>query len=156
DIRHNFLMDVVYAEPYRFSNKAMNLVGGGWTVSGKAYWRSGQPFSVLNKDASSALGSNGTGRTTVLAAVLNNHFDHHCNSYANPCFQEPGIFNGAGPQDAGPGVVVQTNFGNVPRNAFYGPHFADVDVALLKTLYKRESLAFQVGAQAYNALNHVN
>jgi Carboxypeptidase regulatory-like domain/TonB-dependent Receptor Plug Domain len=158
DIRHNFVLDLVYAEPYRFTNRIVNSLGAGWTVSGKSYWRSGEPFSVLNTDAEAALSSNATAAatSTVLADVLNNHFSHDCTSYANPCFQQPGIFNGAGPQDAGPGVVVQTNFGNVPRNAFYGPHYADVDTALYKNLYKRETMVFQIGAQAYNTLNHVN
>lgn len=156
DTRNNFLLDLVYAEPYRFTNKVVNALGAGWTVSGKSYWRSGEPFSVVNTDAESALASNATGSTTVLADVLNNHFDHHCTSYANPCLQQAGILNGAGPQDAGPGVQVQTDFGNVPRNAFYGPHYADVDTALYKNVYKRESMVFQIGAQAYNTLNHVN
>jgi hypothetical protein len=44
----------------------------------------------------------------------------------------------------------------VPRNAFYGPHYADVDANLYKNVFKRESVTFQVGAQAYNLLNHVN
>ncbi len=158
DIRHNLVLDLVYAEPYHFENKVLNSLGAGWTGSAKAYWRSGEPFSVLNTDAAAALASNATSAVTptVLADVLNNHFNHHCTSYSNPCFQEAGIFNGAGPQDAGPGVVVQTNFGNIPRNAFYGPHYADVDTALYKNVYKRESMTFQIGAQAYNTFNHVN
>ena len=156
DIRHNFVMDFVYLEPYHFGNKLVDSASAGWTVGAKAYWRSGEPFSVLNDDAGAALGSNATGGSTVLAQVVNNNFNHHCTSYSTPCFQTPGIFNGAGPQDAGPGVVVQTNFGSVPRNAFYGPHYADVDVNLFKDIFKRETVAFQVGAQAYNVLNHVN
>ncbi len=48
------------------------------------------------------------------------------------------------------------HFGNVPRNSFRGPHFSDVDATLFKDVYKKESLAFQVGAQAYNLFNHVN
>jgi hypothetical protein len=158
DIRHNFVLDLVYAEPYHFTNKVVNSLGSGWTASAKSYWRSGEPFSVLNTDAASALAANATESVTpvVLADVLNNHFNHHCTSYANPCFQDAGIFNGAGPQDAGPGVIVQTNFGNIPRNAFYGPHYADVDTALYKNVYKRENIAFQIGAQAYNTFNHVN
>ncbi len=156
DIRHNFVMDLVYVEPYRFPNKLVGFAAGGWTVGAKAYWRSGEPFSVVNAHAGAALGSNATGGSTVLAQVLNKNFDHHCTSFPHPCFQTPGIFNGAGPSDAGPGVVVQTNFGNVPRNAFYGPHYSDVDMNLFKDVFKKESVIFQVGAQAYNALNHVN
>ena len=156
DIRHNFVMDLVYVEPFHFSNKFVDFGAAGWTVGAKAYWRSGEPFSVFNVDAGNALGANATGGTTVLAEVLNNNFNHHCTSFSQPCFQTPGIFNGAGPQDAGPGVVVQTNYGNVPRNAFYGPHYSDVDVNLYKDIFKKGSTAFQIGAQAYNVLNHVN
>lgn len=151
DIRHNFVLDLVYAEPYHFTNKMVNTLGAGWTVSAKSYWRSGEPFSVLNSDAASALASNGTSAPApqlfVLADVSNNQFNHHCTSYSNPCLQQSSIFNG---------TVSQTNFGNIPRNAFYGPHYADVDTALYKNVFKRESMAFQIGAQAYNTFNHVN
>jgi hypothetical protein len=165
DIRNNFLLDLVYVEPYHFGNKFLSAAAGGWTVGGKAYWRSGQPFSVLNQNAEFALGSNSTGgATTVLAQVLNNNFNHKCNSYSNPCFQASGIFNGQGLNSTssgaivpiGPGPSPQTNYGNVPRNAFYGPHYADVDLNVYKDVYKHESMAFQIGAQAYNTLNHVN
>jgi Carboxypeptidase regulatory-like domain len=165
DIRNNFLVDLVYVEPYRFGNKFVGLAAGGWTVGSKAYWRSGQPFSVVNTNAENALGSNGTGgASTVLAQVLNNNFNHKCNSYTSPCFQAAGIFNGQSLTSSssgavvpfGPGPYPQTNYGNVPRNAFYGPHYSDIDVNLYKDVFKRESVTFQIGAQAYNALNHVN
>ena len=165
DIRHNFVMDLVYVEPYRFGNKVVDFAAAGWTVGAKAYWRSGEPFSVFNVNAGNALGANATGGNTVLATVLNNHFNRYCNSFSKPCFQTPGIFNGQGLAlnpatgaivPSGPGPYPQTNFGNVPRNTFYGPHYADVDVSLFKDLFKKGSMAFQVGAQAYNVLNHVN
>ena len=165
DIRNNFLVDLVYVEPLRFGNKFVSVAAAGWTVGSKAYWRSGQPFSVVNVNAESALGSNGTGgASTVLAQVLNNNFNHKCNSYANPCFQGSGIFNGQGVTandsgtvvPVGPGPYPQTSFGNVPRNAFYGPHYADVDLSVYKDVVKHETMTFQVGAQAYNAFNHVN
>jgi hypothetical protein len=165
DIRNNFLVDLVYVEPFRFGNKFIGAAAAGWTVGTKAYWRSGQPFSVVNGNAEFALGSNGTGgAATVLAQVLNNNFNHKCNSYASPCFQTAGIFNGQGVTanaagtvvPAGPGPYPQTTFGNVPRNAFYGPHYSDVDLNVYKDIFKHESMTFQIGAQAYNALNHVN
>jgi hypothetical protein len=165
DIRNNFLVDLVYVEPFRFGNKFVSAAAGGWTVGSKAYWRSGQPFSVVNENAEVALGSNGTGgATTVLAQVLNNNFNHKCNSYSNPCFQASGIFNGQALTlsstgtvvPIGPGPSPQTIFGNVPRNAFYGPHYADVDLNVYKNVFKRESMTFQIGAQSYNTFNHVN
>ena len=166
DIRNNFLLDLVYMEPYRFSNKFVSAAAAGWIVGSKAYWRSGQPFSVVNVNAESALGANGTGGAAfVLAQVLNNNFNHKCNSYSSPCFQAAGIFNGQGLtvdpdsgniEPVGPGPSPQTNYGNVPRNAFYGPHYADVDLNVYKDVFKHESMTFQIGAQAYNTLNHVN
>jgi Carboxypeptidase regulatory-like domain len=166
DIRHNFVFDLVYVEPHHFGNKLLQATAAGWTVGSKAYWRSGQPFSVFNVNAESALGANGSGgATTVLAQVLNNNFNHKCNSYSSPCFQESGIFNGQSLAVAddqttivpvGPGPSPQMTYGNVPRNSFYGPHYADVDLNVYKDIYKHESIAFQVGAQAYNAFNHVN
>ncbi len=164
DIRHNFVMDLVYVEPYHFSNKLVDFAAAGWTVGAKAYWRSGEPFSVFNVNAGNALGANATGGNTVLATVLNNNFNRYCNSFSKPCFQTPGIFNGQGLTvntagaivPSGPGPYPQTNFGNVPRNTFYGPHYADVDVNLYKDIFKKGSTTFQVGAQAYNVLNHVN
>jgi hypothetical protein len=165
DIRNNFLVDLVYVEPFRFGNKFVSAAAAGWTVGSKAYWRSGQPFSVVNENAEVALGSNGTGgASTVLAQVLNNNFNHKCNSYSSPCFQASGLFNGQAVTanasgtivPVGPGPYPQTNYGNVPRNAFYGPHYADVDLNVYKDVFKHESMTFQIGAQAYNSLNHVN
>lgn len=178
DIRHNFVMDLVYTEPHRFTNRIVNSVAAGWTVGAKAFWRSGEPFSVINTNAEAAIGSNGTGGATVLAEVLNNRFNHSCTSFHNPCFQNFGVFNGTGVTQVGtdpngnPVVApayptlpngggsltqaVQTSFGNVPRNSFRGPHFSDVDMTLFKDLFKKESFAFQIGAQAYNTFNHVN
>ncbi len=163
DIRHNFVMDLVYAEPHRFGNRIVNAVGAGWTVGAKAYWRSGEPFSVLNTNASAGVAASGTGGSVVLAEVLNNNFSHSCTSFHNPCFQNFGAFNGtsptAGPTLPGGGTLiqpVQTTFGNIPRNSFYGPHFADVDTTLFKDVFRKESVTFQLGAQAYNVLNHVN
>ena len=172
DIRHNFVMDFVYVEPNHFGNMLMNSVAAGWTVGAKAYWRSGEPFSVFNTNAGAALGSNATGGAEVLAEVLNNSFNHHCTSYSKPCFQDSGAFNGTGLTINSSGSVVpayatlaggaslvqpvQTNFGNVPRNSFYGPHYADLDATLFKDVFKKEGVTFQIGAQAYNTLNHVN
>jgi hypothetical protein len=146
DARNNFVMDVTYIEPNHFANRLVQLGAGGWTVAGKAFWRSGSPFSVINTNAQNAL-NNGTGANNVLADVLTNNYGHVCKSFSHPCLQAPGIFNGSASQD---------DFGNVPRNSFYGPHYADVDLSAFKDLVRAEKVQFQIGAQAYNALNHVN
>lgn len=150
DFRNNFVADLTYIEPNHFANRFEQALVAGWTVGGKAYWRSGPPFSVTNTNAASAI-ANGTGSTTVLADVLIPSYIHTvCNSFSSPCLQAPGIFNGSG----GPGG--QTNFGNVPRNSFRGPHYSDIDVTLYKNIFQKGSTQFQIGAQSYNVLNHPN
>jgi hypothetical protein len=42
------------------------------------------------------------------------------------------------------------------RNSVFGPHFFDVDIALMKEVRIKERLTFSFGAQAYNAFNHPN
>jgi hypothetical protein len=169
DIRHNLVADVTYVEPYRFANKLVDLAAGGWTIAGKGYWRTGEPFSVFNNNAGNSI-SNGSGATTVLADVLNNNFNHACTSYSSHCFQTPGIFNGqgvsavfnpttgafVGTTPSGPGPTPQLNYGNVARNSFFGPHYADVDVSVYKDILRLSTAQFQIGAQAYNVMNHVN
>jgi hypothetical protein len=153
DIRNNFLVDLTYIEPFHFQNKVTQFGAAGWTVAGKAYWRSGLPFTVFNNNAANDL-YNGTGNYYVLADVTNNRFNHSCTSFLHPCFQGQ-FFNGAGVSTPDPyNDAPQTNFGNVPRNAFYGPHYSDVDLSLYKNVFEVEKVQFKVGAQAYNLLNH--
>jgi hypothetical protein len=42
------------------------------------------------------------------------------------------------------------------RNSIYGPHFFDVDMALMKDIAITERVKFSFGAQAYNLFNHTN
>ncbi|MGC1782665.1 MAG: carboxypeptidase regulatory-like domain-containing protein [Acidobacteriaceae bacterium] len=162
DFRNNFSADLTYVEPMHFANKIEEALAAGWTAAGKAYWRSGAPFTVFNSNAETAI-FNGTSLTPqgspgyVLAQVLNNHFNHVCKSFSQPCFQTPGILNGSSFTTPDPnGDPAQTNYGNVPRNSFRGPHYADVDVTLYKNIFQKGATQFQVGAQAYNVLNHPN
>jgi Carboxypeptidase regulatory-like domain/TonB-dependent Receptor Plug Domain len=167
DIRHNLVLDVIYVEPHHFQHNLTELAAGGWTVAGKAFARSGLPFSVLNDNAQNAL-YNGSAPSTVLAEVFTNQVNHSCNSFLKPCFQVPNTFNGTGLTVNSAGNVVpdtpanapnqspQTGFGNVPRNAFYAPHYTDIDMSIYKDLIREKIVQFRVGAQAYNVLNHPN
>jgi hypothetical protein len=49
-------------------------------------------------------------------------------------------------------------FGNERRNQVYGPRFFDTDLSLMKnfSIPHWEGAKFQIGAQAFNILNHPN
>ena len=167
DVRHNLVLDAAYVEPFKFRNRFLQATGAGWTIAGKGYWRTGMPFSVFNGNAASAL-YNGTGPSTVLAAVLSQNFNHSCNSFRKPCLQRPNTFNGTGltvsnsgsivpnPPANAPGQSPQKTFGNVARNAMFGPLYGNVDVSAYKNLELEQSVHLQIGAQIYNLLNHPN
>lgn len=153
DIRNSLAGDLVYVEPYKAHNLFLNELVGGWIASAKTYYRSGEPFSVVNSNAISgfptmAAINNPQGATSLMPEVSTFHLTNTCssnphNAVSNPCLDVSQYGTGSG-------------FGNLRRNAFYGPHYADTDMTLSKKLYQRESMAFELGAQAYNVFNHPN
>jgi outer membrane receptor protein involved in Fe transport len=147
DIRNSLSLDFVYALPFQFHNPIENQVLSGWTVSGKSFYRSGQPFSVYNGAAAGAY-TNGTDLGGVLVDIINPNVNHHCGAGAavTPCLSASDFT----------AYNAQTDFGNAPRNNFTGPHYADTDLALQKRLYQRKSINFLVGANGFNLFNHPN
>ena len=150
DIRNNLVGDVVYAEPFKSGNRVLNEVAGGWTIGAKTYYRGGEPFTVFDADAENAgytnLGSQIMAQTVNPAGVLTN------TTGKNPhgATVNPGL-NAAEYEDPLP-----TNFGNLRRNALFGPHYADTDLSVVKKIVTTEGLTFSIGANAYNAFNNVN
>jgi hypothetical protein len=54
-------------------------------------------------------------------------------------------------------TATQADFGNIARNQFRGPGYFDTDLSIKKTFRITESgLAFTLGANVYNILNHPN
>ncbi|HKF49071.1 MAG TPA: carboxypeptidase regulatory-like domain-containing protein [Terracidiphilus sp.] len=151
DIRHNITGDVVYHEPYKSSNIALNSLLGGWVVGGKTYWRTGEPYSV----ESSQIGNYGQLGSVLMAQTVSGSSRgltnlapgnaHSCAINGN-CL-DPTQYVAAGSQ---------TTFGNLRRNALAGPHYVNTDLNLLKDVYKHERMGFQIGASAYNVFNHAN
>ena len=60
DIRHLFSMDLTYEEQWKSSNRFLNYGLGGWVVSGKSYWHTGEPFSIINSALATAVGGGGS------------------------------------------------------------------------------------------------
>ncbi len=153
DIRNNLVGDLVYSEPFKAHNWLVNSVAGGWIVGAKTYYRSGEPFSVVNNNAiggfpTLAAINNTQGLTSLMPQVSTYQLTNSCGS--NPHNAVNNACLDATQYSTSPG------FGNLRRNAFYGPHYADTDATLSKQFYKRESLAFELGAQAFNVFNHPN
>jgi hypothetical protein len=150
DIRNDLVGDVLYEEPFKVHNAFINPLVSGWTIAGKEYYRSGEPFSVLNSNVIAGLPVLAGLGSTLLAQATTS-------GLTNSCGSNPHAAVNAQCLDATQYVgATQNTFGNVRRNAFYGPHYADTDATLTKQVVKKEGVNFVVGAQVYNIFNHPN
>jgi hypothetical protein len=155
DIRHSFNGDWVYSPTYKFGNKFMQALLGGWQYSGKIFWRSGLPFSVVDGNLNGAI-PNGQNITSLADPIAGSG-----PGQPNSC--------GAGAAYTGTGTCLNVNaflnINNAPnyptfpaqdRNQYRGPHYFDTDMAINKLFNVTERLKFGVGLQAFNAFNHPN
>ena len=152
DVRNNLVGDIVYTESHFRGHKYLDAVAGGWIFGGKAYYRSGNPFSITNNNGLGGELNLGTTLMPDVASGLNRRTltnlstgnPHKC--AANACLDIT-QFTGA---------AAQTDFGDLRRNSLTGPHYANVDMSLMKKLVNLERFSFQIGANAYNVFNHAN
>ena len=154
DIRNNLVGDIVYAEPFKMQNRLGNALVSGWLVSAKTYYRSGEPYTVDNNNVLNSYQTLGTinnpqGASSIMAQVSSWNLTNTCGSNPHAAVASPCL-------DATQYNASQTTFGNLRRNFFYGPHYANTDLALSKQLFKREAMNFALGAQTYNVFNHAN
>jgi hypothetical protein len=147
DIRNSFVADMVWDLPWKVSNHAANYFLGGWTLSGKFYIRSGTPFSIIDSQLAGDLGAESIGGT-MLATFKGGALPGSCGpgAVSTPCFNSSS-FVPAGQETA---------FGNLARNALYGPGYTDVDMNLFKKFAITERMHLQIGMSAYNMFNHPN
>ncbi len=145
DIRHSLLADILWDVPWKFNSKALNSVFGGWTISSKFFFRTGTPFSIFDGQLAGEISPTING--TILATATG-PINRSCGSAAvnTPCFSSSSFVPSGS----------ETNYGNLGRNAIYGPGYQDIDTALYKRFQIREKMYFQFGANAYNILNHPN
>ncbi|HWE49796.1 MAG TPA: hypothetical protein VG273_08410, partial [Bryobacteraceae bacterium] len=118
---------------------------GGWTLSGKSFFRTGLPFTVIdNASLAPLLGLNYNGY--ILASPAGRLPDSCTSAVNSPCLNTS--------QFAPAGALA--GFGTIGRNSISGPHFFDLDMALMKDVRLTEHVALSFGAQAYNLFNHSN
>ncbi len=137
---------------------------GDWTVSGVLFVRTGLPFTAIDGTATGVLQGYNYGNSSVvgdflfsndklgpLACDSSNHYN-----YANPSATKACMSLADFTSPIGPGGLA--TFGAQRRNQIYGPGFFDTDLTLMKNfrIPHWESGLLQIGAQAFNILNHPN
>ncbi len=176
NVRHSFGMTTSYPLPFgrgkKFGsgmNRALDYVVGGWTINGNTHWSTGAPLTI-----SSNRFTNGSGisETPVLKNMTLQQLQNNIGVYRTPngvFFINPttGLFTIKGSQStanfctAGQttpcwGEPAPGGYGNMPYNAFEGPHFFDQDLSMIKDVQIFERLRFQARLEAFDVFNNAN
>ncbi len=155
DIRHSLNGSYLITVPHYRGPRALT---DNWIIGGTIFAHTGFPFSVFDGGVTGSLSPNyggGEPAGEVLADVVNPAVPHHCginkSSPTTSCF-------GSTSTASSPYFADPTGFGGQRRNQFIGPDYVDTDFTLMKgfKLPRLEQGQFQIGATAYNVLNHPN
>lgn len=142
DTRHNLTAFFSYDIP---GSSHLRLLTHGWTAGGLFSFHSGQPF---NFDA-------GTQRPGL--NVIGNPFAGVSHTFNIAIGGEQWVNPNAFCVPGAPGCPGTTNpAGDVGRNEFYGPGFADVDLSVFRVFSMKERLKLQLRAEMFNVFNRIN
>ncbi|MGB8013776.1 MAG: TonB-dependent receptor [Terriglobales bacterium] len=136
----------------------------GWSVSGVTTVQSGTPFSII--DSSAGTGFLGQGSAPLVGASLAQGFSisqgyttgsiqQRVNGYLNPAAFTPAPLLYP-TQCASDSNFCTTNFGDLGRNIYRGPHEQNWDISILKHFTINEHYDLRFSADFFNAWNHTN
>ena len=152
DVRHLASITMNYSIPY----KKRNLLLGGWGISPILSVQSGTPFSTV--DSNSSYDPNRDGRYVDRAVYVGGtDYRKAVNRSGSPYVNGVLSLADFAPYTC-PANVNQGLWCDPPmsRNAFYGPHYTNLDVAVSKRFYLTEVQHFTAQASFFNAFNHTN
>ncbi len=164
DTRHSFNANYVYEIP-----KGPTPVLKGWQISGTVFWRTGFPFTAINAEGQNEISGNGFSgpifANTVGGGNASCRGPHGsldlgitpCLNTAN--FPDIALGSPTGPFAGDIGAAqLSTGTELQGRNQYYGPHYFDTDMTVMKytQIPHWETAKFGVGVQFFNLFNHPN
>lgn len=154
DRRHvlqwNFVYELPVGQGKHFLGSAKGIterVLGGWEATGFGRVTSGRPFTVF-------AGANTVSNVNQSTANCTGCTPGMGTPFLDPASGLIWFFNGS--QRAQFSAPAAGQFGNTGRNAFYGPHYFELDASLLKRIQIREKMNFEIRADATNLTNSVS
>ncbi|HXD33065.1 MAG TPA: carboxypeptidase regulatory-like domain-containing protein [Pyrinomonadaceae bacterium] len=144
DVRHRFALSAVYDLPALRKSGFLHTATKGWRLSTVYQAQSGFPFTISvfgdTANAGTLLGENPI-RANYTGQPVFGPGTHTAEQWFNKAaFATPPAFT----------------FGDVGRNALYGPGLQTLDLALQREFSVTETVKLQLRAEAFNALNHTN
>jgi outer membrane receptor protein involved in Fe transport len=165
DRPHRLTATYVYNLPiFARSAGIRGAVLGGWSLSGVTTIQSGIPFSII--DSSAGTGFLGQGSAPLVGASLapgasisqgysSGSIQQRVNGYLNPATFTPAplLYPAECQTDSN---FCTTDFGNLGRNIYRGPHEQNWDISFLKHFKLGEHNDLRFTADFFNAWNHTN
>jgi len=151
DVRHSFTADWIVNPTIHFGSPVARAILNGWQWSGKWFWRSGLPFSLVDDNWNGALGNGGG---TILATPLGQGWGYMgCGAAAatTSCLN-PNVYLNSGAAS----FNNFTAWSPQTRNQLHGPGFFDIDMNIYRNFSLKEKMHLGVGVQAFNVFNHPN
>jgi hypothetical protein len=149
DVPHKLALVGLWEMPFfRTSTGLTRALLGGWQLAGSAIMQAGNPISVTNS-----------------AAFPNGDFNADGSGGDRPNAPASGVkTSGWSVDEYLTGIFRASDFprpdrganGNLPRNAYRGPGYADVSLSLSKRFRVTARINTEVRIDAFNALNRVN
>ena len=139
DTRHRWTTALNYEVPAL--RRVPHILGAGWQLNSIITVQSGRPIPIITSTDNS--GTFNFHQRPILKPGVNPILPHWtpATGYLNPyAFQQPA--DGA--------------FGNLGRDAIYGPGFWNYDFSVSKKFQIREQLQLQLRAEFFNIFNHPN
>jgi hypothetical protein len=149
DARNRFTLTFSYQIP---SGSKAKAITSGWSIDGVLTLASGQPYNLNYLFESDYNGSGEFfGRPDVVGDPFagTNGSDQFLNlsAFQVPCTWDPA---------AGDCVPGTSHFGNLPRNAYRGPGYKNLDVAFAKSIVLSGRTRLQLRIDFFNILNFTN
>jgi carboxypeptidase family protein len=168
DRSHRFTLSYRYDLPFfRSVTGAMAVLLKNWSVSGITIFQSGTPFSVTDSAGGtgflgagftpSTLSGSLAGGSTLASALTAGDIHRRLDGYLNVnAFTTAPLLYPAQCDPVHNPNFCTTDFGNLGRNVFRGPHQQNWDFSLIKNfkLTERQQLRFTI--DLFNIWNHAN
>jgi hypothetical protein len=156
DRRHALSLYYIYDLPFwRDPTNLVQNILGGWQISGAAFMRTGTPFTITRTDDRAGTGDGSIGQPIDMTgdpmAGTNGKFSGGVTG--GVAADENFYFN---PQAFAQVPSGANRFGNMPRNAIYGPGDQQWDIALFKNINLVGTHKMQLRMEVFNFINHPN
>lgn len=145
DVDQRFVASYVYDLPVgrgkKFasgSNRAEDLLVGGWEITGITTFQKGFPYSVSASDIQGVLGSVAPRADLVQGCNVHGNLTQKFQRLNMACFAQPGL-----------GV-----YGNSARNFLRQPGINNFDMGFSKNFHFTESVNFKLSVDTFNTFNH--